>query len=90
MAPVPILYHPEPAPYTSPHLLQNVWRRLYPEGVDPEYQVYQEHLARALYEYYAEVTLHYSSPSGAYTRSTKGGITSTPSHAVLLPLSRLL
>ena len=82
MAPVPILYHPEPAPCTSPHLLQNVWRRLYPEGADPEYRVYREHLAGALYEYYAEVTLHHSSPSGAYTRSTKGGLASTPSQAV--------
>ena len=83
MAPVPILYHPEPAPCTSPHLLQNVWRRLYPEGADPEYRVYREHLAGALYEYYAEVTLHHSSPSGAYTRSSKGGFASTPSQAVL-------
>ena len=76
------LYHPEPASYTSPHLLQNVWRRLYPEGADPEYRVYREHLAGALYEYYAEVTLHHSSPSGAYTRSTKGGLASTPSQVV--------
>ena len=82
MAPVPILYHPEPAPYTSAHLLQNVWRRLYPEGADLEYRVYREHLAGALYEYYAEVTLHHSSPSDAYTHSTKGGLASTPSHAV--------
>ena len=67
MAPVLIMYHPEPAPYTSPHLLQNVWRRLYPEGADPVYLVYQEHLAGSLYEYYAEVTLHHSFPSGAYT-----------------------
>ena len=35
-----------------------------------------------MYEYYAEVTLHHSSPSGAYTRSTKGGLASTPSQAV--------
>lgn len=40
MAPVPYLYQSEPAPYASPHLLQNVWRRLYPEGADPVYQVY--------------------------------------------------
>ena len=82
VAPVPIFYHPEPAPCTSPHLLQNVWRRLYPEGADPEYRVYREHLASALYEYYVEVTLHHSSPSGAYTRSSKGGLASTPSQAV--------
>ena len=82
MAPVPILYHPEPAPYTSPHLLQNMRRRLYPEGADPEYRVYREHLAGALYEYYAEVTLHHSSPSGACTRSSKGGFASTPSQVV--------
>ena len=42
----------------------------------------REHLAGALYEYYSEVTLHHSSPSGAYTRSTKGGLASTPSQAV--------
>ena len=46
------------------------------------YKVYQEHLARSLYEYYAEVTLHHSSPSGAYTRSSKGGFASTPSQAI--------
>ena len=44
--------------------------------------MYREHLAGALYEYYAEVTLHHSSPSGAYTRSSKGGLASTPSQAV--------
>jgi len=82
MAPVPIRYHPEPAPNTSPHLLQNVWRRLYPAGADPEYRVYQEHLAGEIYEYYAEATLHHSTPSGAYTRSTKGGLASTPAQAV--------
>ena len=46
------------------------------------YQVYREHLAGSLYEYYAEVTLHHSSPSGAYTRSSKGGFASTPSQAI--------
>ena len=44
--------------------------------------MYREHLAGALYEYYAEVTLHHSSPSGAYTCSSKGGLASTPSQAV--------
>ena len=44
--------------------------------------MYREHLVSALYEYYAEVTLHHSSPSGAYTRSSKGGLASTPSQAV--------
>ena len=44
--------------------------------------MYREHLAGALYEYYDEVTLHHSSPSGAYTRSSKGGLASTPSQAV--------
>ena len=78
MTPVPILYHPEPAPCTSLHLLQKLWRRLYPVDVDPEYRVYREHLAGSLYEYYAEVTLHHSSPSDAYTRSSKGGLASTP------------
>ena len=82
MAPVPILYHPELAPCTLPHLLQNVLRQLYPEGDDPEYRVYRKHLASALYEYYAEVTLHHSSPSSAYTRSSKGGLASTPSQAI--------
>ena len=82
MALVPILYHPVPAPCTSPHLLQNVWRRLYPEGAGPVYQVYREHLAGSLYEYYAAVTLHHSSPSSAYTHSSKGGFASTPSQAI--------
>nr|XP_020154671.1 uncharacterized protein LOC109740038 [Aegilops tauschii subsp. strangulata] len=82
MALVPYLYQSEPAPHTSLHLLQNVWHRLYPEGADPVYQVYREHLVGLLYEYYAEVTLHHSSPSGAYTRSSKGGFASTPSQAI--------
>ena len=90
MAPVPILYHPEPAPCTSSHLLQNVWRRLYPEGADPEYRVYREHLAGALYEYYAEVTLHHSSPSGAYTRSSKVVLLLRHLRRFSLLLSRLL
>ena len=51
MAPVPYACQLELAPYTSPHLLQNVWRRLYPEGAEPEYRVYREHLAGAVYEY---------------------------------------
>jgi len=82
MAPVPFSYQSEPAPFTLLHLLQNVWRQLYPTGADPVYQVYREHLAGSLYEYYAEVTLHHSSPSSAYTRSSKGGFASTPSQAI--------
>ena len=46
------------------------------------YQVYWEQLVCSLYEYYAEATLHHSSPSDAYTRSSKGGFASTPSQAV--------
>ena len=46
------------------------------------YLVYQEQLVVSMYEYYVEVTLHHSSPSGAYTRSSKGCFTSTPSQAV--------
>nr|XP_045083448.1 uncharacterized protein LOC123493619 [Aegilops tauschii subsp. strangulata] len=82
MAPVPFKYQSEPAPYTSPHLLQNVWRRVYPEGADPVYQVYREHLAGSLYEYYAEVTLHHSSPYDACTHSSKDGFASTLSQAI--------
>ena len=90
MAPVPILYHPEPALYTLSRLLQNVWRQLYPEGADPEYRVYREHLAGALYEYYAEVTLHHSSPSSAYTRSSKVVLLLRHLRRFSLLLSRLL
>ena len=82
MAPVPYLYESEPAPYTSPHLLQNMWRRLYPNGSDPVYQVYQERLADSVYEYHAEVTLHTSTISGIYTHSSRSGYTSTPGQAV--------
>lgn len=84
MAPVPYPYQSKPVPYTSPHLLQNICRRLYPSGADPVYQVYQEHLAGLVYEYYAEVTMHHSSPTGAYTCSSKGGFASTPSQAIQL------
>ena len=46
------------------------------------YQVYREQLVGLLYGNYAVVTLNHSSPSRAYTHSSKGGFASTPSQAV--------
>ncbi|XP_020168135.1 uncharacterized mitochondrial protein AtMg00860-like [Aegilops tauschii subsp. strangulata] len=49
MAPVLYPYQSEPAPFTS-HLLCNVWLRIYPDGDDPVYQVYQEQFADSMNE----------------------------------------
>ena len=69
-------------PYTSPHLLRNVWRRLYPHGDDPIYRVYRECLADSVYEYHAVVTLRTSSDSSSYTRTSRSGYASFASQAV--------
>ena len=63
MAPVPYPCQLQLMPYTSPHLLRNVWRRLYRLGDDPVYRVYRERLADSVYEYHAVVTLRTSSDS---------------------------
>ena len=68
--------------YMSPHLLHNVWRRLYPHGDDPAYHVYRERLADSVYEYHAVVTLRTSSDSGSYTRTSRSGYASSASQAV--------
>ena len=62
MAPVPYPCQLQLMPYTSPHLLCNVWRRLYPHGDDPVYRVYRERLADSVYEYHAVVTLRPLAP----------------------------
>ena len=82
MAPVPYPCQLQLMPYTSPHLLRNMWRRLYPLGDDPVYRVYREHLADSVYEYHAEVTLRTSSDSDSYTRTSWTGYASTASQAV--------
>ena len=82
MAPVPYPCQLQLMPYTSPHLLHNVWRRLYPLGDDPVYRVYREHLADSVYEYHAMVTLRTSSGSISYTRTSRSGYASTASQAV--------
>ena len=68
--------------YTSPHLLRNVWRQLYPLGDDPVDRVYREHLADLVYEYHTVVTLRTSSDSRSYTRTSRSGYASTTSQAV--------
>ena len=68
--------------YTSPHLLRNVWHRLYPHGDDPTYRVYRERLADSVYEYHTVVTLCTSSNSSTYTRTSQSGYASTASQAV--------
>ena len=82
MVPVPYPCQLQLMPYTSPHLLRNVWRRLYPLGDDPVYRVYRERLADSVYEYHAVVTLCTSSDSSSYTRTSRSGYASTASQAV--------
>ena len=82
MAPMPYPCQLQLMPYTSPHLLRNVWRRLYPHGDEPVYRVYRERLADSVYEYHAVVTLRTSSDSGSYTRTSRSGYASTASQAV--------
>ena len=82
MAPVPYPYQLQLMPYSSPHLLRNMWRRLYPLGDDPVYRVYREHLADSVYEYHTVVTLRTSSDSVSYTRTSRSGYASTASQAV--------
>ena len=79
MAPMPYLCQLQLMSYTSPHLLRNVWHRLYPLGDDPDYRVYQERLADTVYEYHVVVTLRTSSDSGSYTRTSWSGYTSIAS-----------
>ena len=69
-------------PYTSPHLLRNVSRRLYPHRDEPVYRVYRERLADSVYEYHAVVTLRTSSDSSTYTRTSRSGFASTASQGV--------
>ena len=71
MAPVPYPCQLQLMPYTSPHLLCGVWRRLYPHGDDPAYRVYRERLADSVYECHAVVTLRTSSSAGSYTRTSQ-------------------
>ena len=68
--------------YTSSHLLRSVWRRLYPHGDDPAYQVYRERLDDSMYEYHTVVTLRTSSSVGSYTRTSWSGYASTAAQAV--------
>ena len=68
--------------YTLPHLLRNIWRRLYPHGDDPAYRVYRERLSDLVYEYHAVVTLRTSSDSSTYTRTSRSSYASTVSQAV--------
>ena len=82
MAPVLYPCQLQLMPYTSPHLLCNVWRRLYPHGDDLVYRVYQENLADLVYEYHAVVTLNTSSDSSSYTRTSRSGYASSASQVV--------
>ena len=82
MAPVPYPCQLQLMPYTSPHLLRNVRRQLYPHGDDPVYHVYREHLSDLVYEYHAVVTLRTSSSSSSYSRTSRSGNASTASQAV--------
>ena len=82
MAPVLYLCQLQLMPYTSPHLLRSVWRRLYPHGDDPAYRVYREHLVDSLYEYHAVVTLRTSSSVDSYSRTSQSGYASIISRAV--------
>ena len=82
MAPAPYHFHHEPAPFSFPALLRDIWLRLYPNGEDPVYQVFREQLAESVYEYHAEAFLIVSSDIGSYSCSVKGGTTFTPELAI--------
>ena len=82
MAPMPYPCQLQLMPYTSSHLLRNVWRRLYPLGDDPVYRVYRERLVDSVYEYHAVVTLRTSSDSSTYTRTSRSSFASTASQAI--------
>ena len=82
MAPVSYPCQLEVLPDTLPHLVRNVWRRLYPLGDDPMYRVYRERLVDSVYEYHAVITLCTSSSSGSYTHTSRSGFASTASQAV--------
>ena len=82
MAPVPYPCQLQLMPYTSPHLLRIVWRRLYPLGDDLVYRVYRDRRADSMYEYHAMVTLRTSSDSSSYTRTSRSGYASSASQAV--------
>ena len=77
-------------PYTLPHLLRNVWRRLYPHGDDPVYRVYRERLADSVYEYHTVVTLRTSSDSSSYTRTSRSSYASSASQAVQFAAFKVL
>ena len=82
MALVPYPCQLQLMPYMSPHLLCNVWHRLYRLSDDPAYRVYRERLADLVYEYHAVVTLRASSNSSTYTRTSWSSYASTASQAV--------
>ena len=82
MAPVLYPCQLQLMPYTSPHLLRNVWHQLNPLVDDQVYRVYRERLADSVYEYHEVVTLHTSSDSGSYTRTSRSGYASTACQAV--------
>src|SRR3954468_8281933 len=83
MAPELFPFEYDPSPAGFPALLHRVWRRLYPQGEDPVFQVYREELADFVHEYRAEVFLYASSPISSISRSPKGGPASTPEQAIL-------
>ena len=82
MAPLPYPCQLQLMPYTSSHLLRNVWHRLYPLEDDLVYRVYRERLADSVCEYHAVVTLRTSSGSDSYTHTSQSGYTSTASQVV--------
>ena len=82
MAPVSYHYNRELESFTFPPLLRSVWRRLHPNGEDPVYQVYREHLVGSMYAYRAEAFMTTRSAIGSYSRSSRGGTASTPDQAI--------
>src|SRR3989337_633322 len=82
MAPVPFHFTYEIEPHSFSALLRCIWLRLYPYGEDPVYQVYQDELAESVYEYHAVAYLTATSDIGSSSRSSKGGVASTPELAI--------
>src|SRR3990170_7585699 len=82
MAPVPYHFQHEPEPHTFPTLLRSIWLRLYPHGEDPVYQVFREQLGESVFEYHAVAHMTATSDIGSSSRSSKGGVASTPELAI--------
>ena len=81
---VPIAFGPTPTPLSFATLLGDMWRRIYPHGDPPRYQVFQFSTGGRILEYVAHVHLSAPIPVGKRTYSFHGGYGATRERAVQL------